>query len=284
MNNYNRITNISNISNMLKLLVKSMTGELVQVHISSDETVNGLKTQIADDEKINVCHLKLIHSETGQELSDKDKTLKAYGLENEQKEYILYMLIRSSTQAPFTNERCIELKGHDIPALQKIDTERRKRRLQNFKNFTTPNQKGFQGDIDEFFSNEAVTFRSKAVLKNIHEFRQKVELKYVYTPYHDPEEEFYDRFIATNQDSSIVYFQNKTQVDIYIRGYFIPLTTFRALTPEEIEKMMVDDELLTDMVVNWLKYSDRYHTHKGFKIPKPHWINERDWNEMKVEK
>jgi hypothetical protein len=120
-------------------------------------------------------------------------------------------------------------------------------------------KRGFQGSFEEFLDTAQLT---QTQMKNVREFHEKVALKYVYSNREG-------RFIATNEDNSVVYFQNKGQTDVYIRGYFIPLTTFRALTPQETRRMLVDDDLLIDMVVNWVKYSDRYYATKNRKTPKP---------------
>jgi hypothetical protein len=251
-----KIGKINTEPQMITLLVKSMTGDLLQIEVSNKDTVHTLKGMVlnANEENININQLKLINSVSEEELSDNNKTLESYGLENEN---ILYMMI-NAREPPFMDQKYIVLKGHDIPRLQATKTEKRKSRLQNFEN-ADPSKRGFQGSFEEFLDTAQLT---RTQMKNVREFHEKVNLKYVYANREG-------RFIATNEDSSVVYFQNKDQADVYIRGYFIPLTTFRALTPQETQRMLVDDDLLIDMVVNWVKYSDRYYATKSRKTPKP---------------
>ncbi len=253
---------ISDEPQTLTLLVKSMTGDLLQIEMSNKDTVHTLKGMVlnAGEENnvniININQLKLIDSVSGDELSDNNKTLESYGLVDG---HLLYMLINAE-EPPYIDQKYIVLRGHDIPRLQATKTEKRKTRLQNFEN-TDPSKRGFQGSFEDFLNTEWAHLTQKQ-LKNVREFHEKVALKYVYGSRDG-------RFIATNEDSSVVYFQNKGQADVYIRGYFIPLTTFRALTPQESRQMLVDDDLLIDMVVNWVKYSDRYYAKKSRKTPKP---------------
>jgi hypothetical protein len=240
-----------------------MAGDLLQIEMSNKDTVQMLKGMVlnANEENnvniiniININQVKLVDSVTGDELSDNNKTLESYGLTNG---HLLYMVINAE-EPPYIDQKYIVLKGHDIPRLQSVKTEKRKARLQNFEN-ADPSKRGFQGSFEEFLNTAQLT---RTQMKNVREFNEKVNLKYVYGSRDE-------RFIATNEDSSVVYFQNKDQADVYIRGYFIPLTTFRALTPQESRQMLVDDDLLIDMVVNWVKYSDRYYAKKSRKTPKP---------------
>jgi hypothetical protein len=55
-------------------------------------------------------------------------------------------------------------------------------------------------------------------------------------------------FVATNEDSSIIYdyecVGEKDKIKIYVRGYYIQISIWKHLTTEERKRLLTDDEFL----------------------------------------
>lgn len=237
----------------IEIFIKKMTGDLLLLEVSSHESVLSVKRQISElCEDINPENIKLFDSTNGDELMN-DKTIHHYHIENE---HILFMFVED--KPPFQNKKWIRITGKNLD--DKFDKHDYSVRQEKFKGkITNPAYvregvySGFQGKIEDFLENTRITRSTEA--KNFREFTERIpgEMKYVYT--HRTDVVRY--FMATNSDSSIIYENKPEQVMIYIRGYFIQLSLWKALYDYELGKLLTDDDFLVRVLKRPLFYINR---------------------------
>lgn len=269
----------------LRIFVKNMIGDLVQIEISKNDTVLSLKRMVTDMLNMKMDKtVRMIHPEIG-DLEDK-KPLGKYGIKDED---ILMIVSDYTDEPPFKGEKWIKLAGKDLRLLNtenrlnyvKQYGENASDYVKHYSKLRNPALAGydihitalpniisgipFEGNVNdqEFLRLLDVEPSEKTkFLKFMNELKDVVhedqQLKYVYfttrgSVYNDT------YFIVTNADSSIVYEHSPSaqQNRIYIRGYFIKISTWRALTYDERKQMIEDDEFLKHVLVNEWKYIDR---------------------------
>lgn len=263
----------------LTIFVKNMIGDLVQIEIAKNDTVMSLKRMATDMLNMKMDKtVRMIHPELGN-LEDK-KLLGQYEIEDED---ILMIISDYTDEPPFKGEKWIKLAGKDF---RLINSENRLNYVRQFganasdyvKHYSklgNPALSGydihitilpniirggipFEGNVNdpEFLTLlDGEPSEKTKFLKFMNEIKdvtsEDQQLKYVYfTTRGSLYNDIY--FIVTNTDSSIVYEHNPAaqQNRIYVRGYFIKISTWRALDYDERRRLLEDDEYLKYILVH----------------------------------
>jgi hypothetical protein len=202
-----------------------MSGELLQIEASSNDPVPVFKQHITNFLNVRLNDIKLITAETGV---IKDSSMIGEYVEDGD---MIWMLI-DEIHPPFKDKEYITLKGKRIDRLKCYSIHRTNK-------LRRPT--GFQGDVNEFL--ETANFYMPEMKTRLQTLIPLLDLRYVYG-------NGQDGFIATNEDSSIVYSDyGDISQHFYIKGYHITEETLRSLSKQEIEQLIKDVDFLTEMIV-----------------------------------
>jgi len=212
---------------------------VIQVDINNDRTVLDLKRVISDENGVNVD--KMVLMADGEELHDQDTLMKC-GVKDGDILFVVILVL--DNEPPYKGKRWIKLSGHKLDTDVKFHTK-----LFNPAMFFITNN--FEGSVnDEKFRNlnkDFVNSRLNRFMRDLEEVGQQLTYVYFGGAY----------FIATNEDTSIVYYYDPEQTKIYIRGYFIQYSLWESLTVEERREIIEQDSSLKNVIMHSWDYIRR---------------------------
>ena len=225
----------------ITIYVKTLGGDLLQIDLSTQDTVKMVKHKIVDIiddmDDIDANKIKLFNSETGDELLRDNSSLSEYEIEND---HTLFMMV-DDREPPFKDKKWIYTTGKKIESVNN-DRYRSSTFHQKFLNIAYQQPQNFQGSLEDFI--EEFQFAMPLHKRNLLYFIERIPgMKYVYANSEN------GLFMITNRDGSIIYEQKREQALIYVRGYFIEVSLLRALYDDELQRLLdPSDDFLETMI------------------------------------
>lgn len=223
---------------MFTVYVKMLSGDIISLNVNPNDNVSSLKMMIKERDDVgkggNI--IKLFTTD-GEELYDK------YIIKNKiNDEDMIYLFVEVMGEAPFKGKKWIFFKHNENPTIlapmywKKF--HKKESPLSSIVGRRGINLKRYEGHLNEFLQLPGVMeggivegvylepSLSATQIRHLESFRNSIkdlgvgDLLYVYAVYniHTPNGKVLTDFIATNEDSSIVYEYSYTQSQADTRG------------------------------------------------------------------
>lgn len=230
----------------LHIYVKLMSGDIIPLDVNSSSKISTIKEILKTELLINNIKNIILFDNDGNYLID-DYIINKKLKQND----VINVLINISDEPPFKGENWIKLRYSKTIELK--DNKKQTKKMNPTKRFYDFNTRNYEGNLDDFLNLPGVTNivllnevnrdmlnipnLSYNQQRNLRLFRESIEelqydnLKYVYGVYniYHNDNDKKTEFIATNEDSSIVYELTGGIVFVYINGFKMFLEQWMAM-------------------------------------------------------